>query len=177
MENNNLAHNYDTNFNDIPDSPLLKKTVNKRTAGGVMIKIGKNKRLKLNTFGENSSKSKHHITRGTVLSVVVLSLMAFLVLFRGLMIQSGYDKLEEKNAELAAVVAENQRLQFKIEQTLDLENIENIAKNTYNMGEPTKAQTVYIDLEQSEAVKKVSENNSFFANIGKFFSGIVEYFS
>ena len=128
MLDNNLAYNQDTNFNDIPDSPLIKRIENKRTAGGVMIKIGKNKRIKVNTSAGNSVKSKRHIERSTILSVVILSLMAFLVLFRGLMIQSGYDKLEAKNAELAAVIAENQRLQFKIDQTLDLENIENIAK-------------------------------------------------
>ena len=177
MLENNLAYNHDTNFNDIPDSPLLKRIENNRTAGGVMIKIGKNKRIKVNTSADASKKSKHHIERSTVLAVVVLSLMAFLVLFRGLMIQSGYDKLEAKNAELAAVIAENQRLQFKIDQTLDLQNIENIAKNTYNMGEPTKAQTVYINLEQSEEVKKVSGGFSLFASIADFFGGIVEYFS
>lgn len=163
-------------YSDIPDSPLLKKTVNQRTAGGVMIKIGKNKRLKLNT-SQTSTVAKRHVSRGTVLSVLLLSAMAFLVLFRGLMIQSGYDKLEAKNEELAAIVAENQKIQFKIDQTLDLENIENVAKNTYNMGEPTKAQTVYINLDQTEEVKKVSGGNSFFKGIVGFFGGIVEYFS
>lgn len=163
-------------YSDIPDSPLLKKTVNERTAGGVMIKIGKNKRIKLNTT-QTSTVARRRISRGTVLSVILLSAMAFLVLFRGLMIQSGYDKLEAKNEELAAIIAENQKIQFKIDQTLDLENIENVAKNTYNMGEPTKAQTVYINLDQTEEVKKVSGGNSFFEGIASFFGGIVEYFS
>ncbi len=163
-------------YSDIPDSPLLKKTVNQRTAGGVMIKIGKNKRIKLNT-SQTSAVAKRRISRGTVLSVLLLSAMAFLVLFRGLMIQSGYDKLEAKNEELAAIIAENQKIQFKIDQTLDLENIENVAKNTYNMGEPTKAQTVYINLDQKEEVKKVADNNSFFGGIARFFGSIVEYFS
>lgn len=176
MVENNLA--YKTNdYSDIPDSPLLKKTANQRTAGGVMVKIGKNKRLKLNTSNDSSATKKHHVSRSTVLSVLVLSAMAFLVLFRGLMIQSGYDKLEAKNAELAAIIAENQKIQFKIDQTLDLQNIENVAKNTYNMGEPTKAQTVYINLEQTEEVKKVADGNSFIKGIVSFFGGIVEYFS
>lgn len=163
-------------YSDIPDSPLLKKTVNQRTAGGVMIKVGKNKRIKLNT-SQTSAVAKRRISRGTVLSVLLLSAMAFLVLFRGLMIQSGYDKLEAKNEELAAIIAENQKIQFKIDQTLDLENIENVAKNTYNMGEPTKAQTVYINLDQKEEVKKVADNNSLFSEIARFFGSIVEYFS
>ncbi len=175
MHKNNLAYEK-SNYNDIPDSPLLNKTANKRTAGGVMIKIGKNKRLKLNI---SSQKTQHarRVSRSGILSTVVLLAMAFLVLLRGLMIQSGYDKLEKKNAELAAIVAENQKIQFKIDQTLDLENIENVAKNTYNMGEPTKAQTIYINLEQTEQVKKVAERSGFFSGIVSFFGGIVEYFS
>ena len=115
--------------------------------------------------------------RNTVLSVVVLSAMAFLVLFRGLMITSGYEKLEAKNKELETVIAENQKKQSKINSALDLKNIENIAKNTYNMGEPTKAQTININLDQEEEVKKVKKDNSFGAMVRDFFSGIVEYFS
>ena len=103
--------------------------------------------------------------------------MAFLVLFRGLMITSGYEKLEAKNAELEEIIAENQKIQFKIDQMLDLKNIENIAKNTYNMGEPTKAQTIYINLDQTEEVKKVRQNSGIFQAIKDFFGGIVEYFA
>ncbi len=176
MRKDNLAYKAES-YSDIPDSPLLKKTANQRTAGGVMIKIGKNKRLKINTSAASSARSKRRVSRSTILSVVLLSAMAFLVLFRGLMIQSGYDKLEAKNEELAAIIAENQKIQFKIDQTLDLENIENVAKNTYNMGEPTKAQTVYINLDQAEEVKKVADTNSFFSGIARFLGGIVEYFS
>lgn len=177
MRENNLAYNEERSYQDIPDSPLLKKTANQRTAGGVMIKIGKNKRIKLNTSDDVAKQTRRQTSRGTVLSVVLLSAMAFLVLFRGLMIQSGYEKLEAKNAELKAIVAENEKIQLKIDQTLDLENIESIAKNTYNMGEPTKAQTVYINLEQTEQVKKLAEGNSLIQGIVNFFSGIVEYFS
>ena len=109
MPKDNLAYKPES-YSDIPDSPLLKKTANQRTAGGVMIKIGKNKRLKINTSAAASSGAKRRVSRGTVLSVVVLSAMAFLVLFRGLMIQSGYDKLEAKNEQLAAIIAENQKI-------------------------------------------------------------------
>ncbi len=177
MQENNLAYNNENRYQDIPDSPLLKNTANQRTKGGVMIKIGKNKRLKLNTSNDSVKEAKRRASRSTVFSVILLSAMAFLVLFRGLMIQSGYDKLEEKNKELNAIIAENEKIQVKIDRTLDLENIENIAKNTYNMGEPTKAQTVYINLEQTEQVKKVSGKGSLFEGIVSFFSGIVEYFS
>ena len=176
MGDNNLAYRSEEYY-DIPDSPLLKKkTTNTRTAGGVMIKIGKNKRIKLNT-DSTSAKGRGHVSKGTVVSVIVLAAMAFLVLFRGLMIQSGYEQIEAQNAALAEVISENQKIQFKIDQTLDLKNIENVAKNTYNMGEPTKAQTVYINLDQAEEVKKVTGGSSFLDSVSEFFAAVVEYFS
>lgn len=176
MSENNLAYKTGE-YKDIPDSPLLKNMTNQRTAGGVMIKVGKNKKIKVNNPAESSRSSVAKARRNTILSVVILAAMAFLVLFRGLMITSGYEKLEAKNAELEAVISENQKIQFKIDQMLDLKNIENIAKNTYNMGEPTKAQTIYINLDQTEEVKKVRESGSFFQAIKDFFGGIVEYFA
>ena len=112
-----------------------------------------------------------------MISVIVLASMAFLVLFRGLMITSGYEQLEKKNTTLSETIAENQKLQFKIDQTLDLKNIEKIAQNTFNMGQPSKSQTIYINLEQSNEVKKVRSGNSIIDAVKNFFSGIVEYFA
>lgn len=177
MPKNNLAYENEREYTDIPDSPLLKKDVNKRTAGGVMIKIGKNKRIKVKSAQTEPAKAKSRVTKGGVASVILIAAMAFLVLFRGLMIQSGHDKLEERKTELEAILSENQKIQFKIDKTLDLKNVENIAKNTYNMGEPTKAQIVYINLDQDEEVTKVSGNKSFGDSVADFFDGIVEYFS
>ncbi len=177
MAKNNLAYEENREYREIPDSPLLKNMTNKRTAGGVMIKAEKHKKIKVNSSKGINRASVAKSRRNTVLSVVLLAVMAFLVLFRGLMITSGYEKLEAKNKELEAVIAENQKIQYKIDQMLDLKNVENIAKNTYNMGEPTKAQTIYINLDQTDEVKKVSADNSFVSAIKDFFSGIVEYFS
>ena len=176
MSKDNLAYK-SQEYYDIPESPLLKNTTNTRTSGGVMIKTEKNKRIKVNVSDAESAGGKARVSKGTVVSVILLAAMAFLVLFRGLMIQSGYDQLEAKNAALAEVISENQKIQFKIDQTLDLKNIENVAKNTYNMGEPTKAQTVYINLDQTEEVKKTTGGSSVFSGISEFFANIVEYFS
>ncbi len=176
MRENNLAYEK-KEYVDIPDSPLLNRVTNERTAGGVMIKTEKNKKIKVNTSENTSRASVAKARRNTILSVVVLAAMAFLVLFRGLMITSGYEKLEAKNVKLEEIIAENQKIQFKIDQMLDLKNIENIAKNTYNMGEPTKAQTIYINLDQTEEVKKVTEKSGILDAFRNFFGAIVEYFA
>ncbi len=142
-----------------------------------MFKAGSSKKSKLNTGKATSHNSKTSINKSTVISVAIIASMAFLVLFRGLMITSGYEKLEERSALLSETVAENQKIQFKIDQMLDLKNIETIAKNTFNMGAPSKSQTIYINLDQADEVKKVKGDNSFFDSVKNFFGGIVEYFS
>lgn len=176
---NNLAYDrdYRTRSSYEYEPEEIHKITNIRTAGGVMFKAGSSKKSKLNTNRAKSRNPKTNINRGTVLSVIIISAMAFLVLFRGLMITSGYEKLEERNALLSETVAENQKIQFKIDQMLDLKNIETIAKNTFNMGAPSKSQTIYINLDQTDEVKKVKGDNSFFDSVKNFFGGIVEYFS
>ena len=179
MKDNNLAYDrdyrYRSSYEYEPDD--IHNITNIRTAGGVMFKAGSKNKSKLNTESGKNRKPKTNISRGTVISAIVISAMAFLVLFRGLMITSGYEKLEERNALLSETVAENQKIQFKIDQTLDLKNIETIAKNTFNMGAPSKSQTIYINLDQTDEVKKVKGENSIFDSVKNFFGGIVEYFS
>ena len=174
MRNENLAYNdYGYRRND----EAVTKITNKRTSGGVMIKTGSKKTRKVNTNNQTRRRAKTNANRGTVLAVLLLAVMAFAVLFRGLMLTSGYDKLEEKNALLSETLLENQKLQFKIDQALDLKNIESVAENTYNMRQPSKAQTIYINLDQTDEVTKVRSENSFLGGVKNFFSGIVEYFS
>lgn len=173
MRNGNLAYNTDYRYSEMINSSEIGYG---RSAGGVMIKTGNKQNRKVNTAVHRRQRPKSRINRGTVLSLIVLVSMAFLVLFRGLTITLGYDRLEEKNTQLSEIVAENQKLQFKIDQTLDLKNIENIARNTFNMGQPSKSQIIYINLDQTDEVKKVRGGNSVIDAVKNFFSGIVEYF-
>ena len=174
MRNENLAYD---DYGYRGNHEAVTSITNKRTSGGVMIKTGSKQTRKVNTNPTTRRRVKTKINRGTLLSIVVLTAMAFAVLFRGLMLTSGYDKLEEKNALLSETLLENQKRQFKIDQALDLKNIESVAENTYNMRQPSKSQTIYINMDQTDEVKQVREENSFVENVKNFFGGIVEYFS
>ncbi len=177
MRNENLAYRTDYQYREMTDNREISRISTIRSAGGVMIKTGSGQKKKMHTAGSANSRPKARIQKSTVISVVLLSAMAFMVLFRGLMITSGYEKLEQKNALLSETIAGNQKLQFKIDQTLDLKNIEKIAENTFNMGQPSKAQTIYINLDQTNEVKKVKGGNSIIDAIKNFFGSVVEYFA
>jgi len=45
------------------------------------------------------------------------------------------------------------------------------------MSQPTKTQTIYINLDQANEVKKVRGGNSVVDAVKNFFTGIVEYFA
>ncbi len=175
MRNSNLAYRETEHYQRV-DSGSIGNITNKRTSGGIMIKTSSKKTAKVNTAKRTMRRAKAD-SRSTAVSVIILVGMAFLVLFRGLMLTSGYEQLEAKNALLSDTISENQKLQFKIDQAMDLKNIEEIAKNNYNMSQPTKDQTVYINLDQMEEVTKVRETNSFIDAVKNFFGGIVEYFA
>lgn len=177
MKNDNLAYDGRYRLDTRLDASDVSNITNIRMTGGVMFKADGTKKVKSNNSANTIKKPKARPQRATVISVVVLVAMAFLVLFRGLMITAGYDKLEEKNILLSEMIAENQKLQFKIDQALDLKNIEKIAKDTFNMGQPTKAQMIYINLDQENEVKKVREGNTVIEAVKSFFAGIVEYFN
>lgn len=174
MRNDNLAYQGDYGYRR-PEKHEVENITNKRTSGGVMIKTARKQMRKVNT--QKNHRAKANASRSTLISIVIICVMAFAVLFRGLMLTSGYEQLEQKNALLSETIAENQRLQFKIDQTLDLNNIERIAQNEFNMGQPSKAQTIYINLDQTNEVTKTRSGNSFVEAIKGFFAGIVEYFA
>ncbi len=176
MPNSNLAYKAGYSYRESDNERKVQNITNKRTAGGIMIKTERSKNKKVNTVN-SATRKKNHVARSTVVMGAILCGMAFLVLFRGLMITSGYQKLEEKNILLSETIAENQKIQFKIDQTLDLKNIENIAKNTFGMGAPTKSQTIYINLDQTDEVKKVKGSGSVIEAVKNFFGSIVEYFA
>ncbi|MBR4874535.1 MAG: hypothetical protein IKU87_01770 [Clostridia bacterium] len=176
MNNNNLAYDAYRRYRENETNREFRQITNIRTIGGVMINQDGKKERQVNNEKSQSRRS-HKAQKSTVISVVVLVAMAFLVLFRGLMITSGYEKLEAKNAVLAETIAENQKIQFKIDQSLDLKNIEKIAETNFNMSQPTKTQTIYINLDQANEVKKVRGGNSVVDAVKNFFTGIVEYFA
>ncbi len=111
-----------------------------------------------------------------VLKVLLVVCCAFLVLYRGVMITDRSNAVNQKKASLEALVTSNEKLQFEIDRSLDLDNVEAIARDELGMRRAEKYQTVYLDLEQADYVEKVAKNQfSPASRIAEFFSGMVAY--
>jgi len=132
-----------------------------------------NVRIKVSRKAQNVARRRAN-TAGIVRILFVMC-CAFIVLFRGVMLTDKCATVEKKQAELENLVAANEKLQFEIDRSLDLDKVENIARNELGMHPAEKYQTIYINLEQVDYVEQVASSFSPFRHISDFFSGLVEY--
>lgn len=137
---NNLA--YDPLYS--PEQPERET----RTQSNIRIKVSK----------KTQSNQKHANASGLV-KLIVLATFAFVVLFRGVMITDRSAVVSQKAEEHQNLITTNEKLQFEIDRSLDLDNVENIARNELGMRRAEKYQTVYINIEQTDYVEKVAKNN------------------
>ena len=136
---NNLA--YDPLYS--PEQPERQT----RTQSNIRIKVSK----------KTQSNQKHANAVGLV-KLVLLATFAFVVLFRGVMITDRSAIVNQKAEEYQNLVTTNEKLQFEIDRSLDLDNVEYIARNELGMRRAEKYQTVYINIEQTDYVEKYVKN-------------------
>ena len=134
-----------------------------------------NVRIRVSKKQEQLALRRAHALGLAKIALVVLC--AFVVLFRGVMITDRCTVISQKQADLNALITANEKLQFEIDRSLDLNNVEAIAQNELGMRPAEKYQTVYIDLEQVDFVEKTAKNEfSPASRIAEFFTGLMTYF-
>ncbi|MBR6728816.1 MAG: cell division protein FtsL [Clostridia bacterium] len=133
-----------------------------------------NIRIKVSKKSQRAAERRAH-TLGIV-KILFVMCCAFAVLYRGVLLTDKCVAIEQKQAELSALAASNEKLRFEISRALELDKVENIAVNELGMHPAQKYQTVYINLEQVDYVEHVAKNEFAPASrIGEFFSGLMEY--
>lgn len=138
------------------------------TAGNVRVKVRKNT--------ETVKVARNRVISFFKASLIIL--FAFTVLYRGLMITDRSASIEEKRKSLEVLTTTNEKLQYEIDRSLDLDKVEAVVQNELGMRRADKHQTVYVNLEQTDYVEKVAGHNVNEKNgIAGFFSRIVAYFS
>ncbi len=121
-----------------------------------------NVRIKVST-----QKAVQKRTKATgMLSLFLIVGFAFIVLLRGVMITDKATNIDIKRENLNVLITSNEKLQFEIDRSLDLDNVETIARNELGMRRAEKYQTIYLNLEQTDYVEKVAKNE--FAPASRF---------
>lgn len=103
-----------------------------------------------------SEQQKKRQKRITV-TVVGLFLLLLTISCRNSQIDKKFNQIQDQKKELSMLQKENEQLKVNIENSLNLNNIEKIAKEELGMEKLTNKQTVYISLPKKDYIESASE--------------------
>ena len=123
--------------------------------------------------------SKDQRKKRMQLTVIVVAVFALLltISYRNSQINEKFSNIQSLKKELSSIEKENEQTKVSIENGLNLNNIEKIAKEKLGMQKLTNRQTVYINLPKKDYVESASEevvveqeNNWFQQLVEKLFN-------
>lgn len=131
---------------------------------------------------KKTSKQKANIKERKTKSIIYL-VIAFAILFgmgyQNSKINEQFSELKQSEKKLALIQKENEQLRVSIENTLNLANLEQMAKEQMGMQKATTKQTRYVKLPKKDYVEVASEqiikndNKNFFDNILDFIQSVI----
>lgn len=132
----------------------------------------KNKNLKK----EKQKQRLMHMRAIKYISIIFIALMA--ISYRNSLINEKFNQNEKLKSTLAVTQKENEQLQVNIENSLNLNNIEKIAREKLGMQKLDNSQKIYVSLPKKdyvepavEQIKTDDEDVSLFEKIINFIKG------
>lgn len=126
-------------------NPPTKK-INK---GEVQKKQNKSKTKTVNNLRKNKMKC--------IFGLIIMFSVLFTVSYRNAQISENYTKLKNQEKELSTLQKENGQLKVAIENSLNLGEIEQKAKEELGMQKATTKQTRYVNLPKKDYIEVASE--------------------
>lgn len=137
----------------------------------------KNKKAKISVVKDTSrqqvkmTKEEMHIRKRVVLLVIAIFVILLTVSYRNSQINEKFSEVQNLKKELATLQKENEQLKVNIENSLNLNNVEKIAKEKLGMQKLTNRQTLYVSLPKKDYVEaateevKKEEDKNWFQNL------------
>ena len=103
--------------------------------------------------------SKEQRNKQVKMTVTVASLFLLLLTIscRNSQIDKQFNQIQEQKKQLSALQKENEQLKVSIENSLNLSNVEKVAREELGMQKLTSKQTVYVTLPKKDYVESASE--------------------
>ena len=103
--------------------------------------------------------SKEQKKKRTKATLVVIAIFALLltISYRNSKINERFTEVQSLKKELSSLQKENEQLKVNIENSLNFNNIEKLAKEKLGMQKLTNKQTVYVSLPKKDYVESASE--------------------
>lgn len=171
MINSNNAYQYETSPRKL--QPSYDKE-SKKTRKNVIDENKKqaNNKTKLKKNKKNKAKAVFYVTIGFII--------LFTISYRNSLINESFNKKESLKKELNSLKKTNEQLQVGIENALNLNTIEQEAKERSGMQKLTNNQKVYVNLEKKDYVQSATEeiiiedNTSWFQKIIQGFTKTIK---
>ena len=114
---------------------------------------------KKNANKKVQAKSKLHLEAKTkVLCYIFIGfLILFAISYRNSQITETFNKKESLKKELSAIQKENEQLKINIENSLNLNNVEQLAKERLGMQKLNNNQKVYVSLDKKDYIEPATE--------------------
>lgn len=122
---------------------------------------------------KNTTKKKMKPKAKLVLYIAISFVILFAMGYQNSLITESCNKKEKLKEEVSAIEKENEQLKVNIEKTLNLNNIEQSAKEMLGMQKLANDQKVYVSLPKKDYIESakeeviIDEDNGFFKNIIK----------
>lgn len=123
------------------------------------------------------NKTKKNVKKGKLKCIFYLILgftILFAISYRNSQINESFSQLKEAEEQLSLIQKENEQLEVSIEQSLNLNELEKIAREQLGMQKATSSQTKYISLPKEDHVEGMAEEIKI-DNNENFLQKIVEY--
>ena len=104
------------------------------------------------------SSSQKKRQRQLTLIVIGIFVVLLTISYRNSQINEKFNQLQELKKELASLEKENEQSEVSIENSLNFNNIEKIAKEKLGMQKLTNKQTVYVTLPKKDYVEPATED-------------------
>ena len=174
MINSNNAYQYETSPRKLQPQPKTK--TKKRESTNTKIKQNN----KNNKAVNNKQKKKQKNKAKAVFYVTIGFIILFTISYRNSMINESFNEKESLKKELNSLKKTNEQLQVGIENSLNLNTIEQEAKERSGMQKLTNSQKVYVNLEKKDYVQSATEeviiedNTSWFQKIIQGFTKTIK---
>ena len=103
------------------------------------------------------SKEQRKSQMKATLTVAGLFLLLLTISCRNSQIDKKFDQIQDQKKQLATLQKENEQLKVSIENSLNLNNVEKVAKEELGMQKLSNKQTVYVTLPKKDYVETASE--------------------
>ena len=128
-----------------------------------------------NTQKKQKRQLKSHVK--AVMYIGVIFAVLFVISYRNSLINESFSKNEKLKSTLAVTQKENEQLQVNIENSLNLSNIEKLAKEKLGMQKLDNSQKVYVSLPKKDYVEPAVEEVRLDDTEISWFQKIIDFFT